>query len=96
MIKGCHGVDDVRRKDPRQQRGRREDNQRQGDDARDGTPRLALAVERDALHEDRQERGADDTTNHEVVERVGNGVGEVESVSEGSEAQDVGEHQGAH
>ena len=79
-----HGqrVDEVGRGDQRRHRGREQDDDRHRDDGGDGLERLALVLVGQPVDEDGNERGGEHAAQHDVVEHVGRGVGQVVRVGE--------------
>ncbi len=85
------GVDEVRRRHERGDRGGQEDDHRDRDHRRDGFEGLLLAAFGQPLDEDGDERRREDPAEHDVVEHVGRRVGQVVGVGEGRLTQGPGQ-----
>ncbi len=84
-------VDDGGGDDDEQQRHPDQDQEGGGDDDGDGLPRVVLVARGQVLDEHRDDEGRHDPAEHEVVDDVRGGVGQVVAVGEAREAEGVGE-----
>ena len=84
-------LDDGGSDDDEQQRHADQHEEGGGDDHRDGVPSLVLVVRRQVLDEDGDDERRHDPAEHEVVDDVRRGVGQVVAVGEPGEAEGIGE-----